>query len=108
MELEDLKDVSPELYRGMNSLLSFDGNVEETYARDFQVEVDNFGAKEMVDLKENGGEIALTNDNREEYVKLFVEYQLVKSIEKQYNAFKKGFDLVVNGNKVLCVFIVLL
>jgi hypothetical protein len=43
--LEDLAQVSPELYRGMNTLLSFDGNVQEVYDRNFQVEVDNFGQK---------------------------------------------------------------
>ncbi len=36
--MADLADVSPDLHRGMQTLLTFDGNVEETYARDFQVQ----------------------------------------------------------------------
>jgi hypothetical protein len=95
--LADLAQVSPELSRGMQTLLAFDGDVESVYARNFQVEVDNYGQKDFVDLKPNGGNIALTNANREEFVELFVDYQLNKCIAKQYAAFKKGFDLVVNG-----------
>lgn len=44
-DVEDLRDVSPELYRGMKTLLTFDGNVEEVYARNFRVEYEVFGAK---------------------------------------------------------------
>lgn len=97
VDMEDLKEVSPELYRGMKTLLAFDGNVEETYARDFQVEYEYFGVKQYRDLKEGGANIPLTNANREEYVSLFVDYQLNKSVERQFAAFKKGFDLVMNG-----------
>ena len=44
--LADLAHVSPELFRGMNTLLSFDGDVQSVYDRNFQVEVDNYGQKE--------------------------------------------------------------
>ena len=95
--LLDLKDVSPDLHRGMKTLLEFEGSVEEVYARDFSVEVDNFGVKETRELKPDGASIALTNENRAEYVELYVDYYLNKSVERQFDAFKRGFDLVVNG-----------
>jgi ubiquitin-protein ligase E3 A len=95
--IKDLEMVSPELYQGMKTLLAFDGNVEEVYARDFSIEVDNFGVKDVVELKADGKNTPLTSENKEEYVELFVDYQLNKSVAKQFNAFKKGFDLVVNG-----------
>ncbi len=96
--LADLANVSPELHRGMQTLINFPGDdVESVYARNFQVEVDNFGEKKYVDLKPGGGEIPLTNANRFEFVELYVDYFLNKSVEKQFAAFKRGFDLVVNG-----------
>jgi hypothetical protein len=44
--LADLAQVSPELHRGMNTLLAFEGDVQNVYDRSFQVEVDNYGQKE--------------------------------------------------------------
>lgn len=41
--------------------------------------------------------IPLTNENRQEFVSLFVEYHLNRCVAKQFDAFKRGFDLVVNG-----------
>jgi hypothetical protein len=53
--------------------------------------------KRLVNLKAGGGSAALTNENRVEFVTLFVDYHLNKCVSKQFNAFKRGFDLVVNG-----------
>lgn len=40
----------------------------------------------------NGGKnILVTNDNRQKFVELYVNNILNKSIEKQFDAFKKGF-----------------
>lgn len=37
----------------------------------------------------------LLQENKSEYVQLYCDYILNKSIESQYNAFKKGFQLVI-------------
>lgn len=97
-QLADLADVSPDLHRGMQTLLTFDpAAVEAVYAREFQVEVDNYGQKQTMELKPGGATVPLTGANRAEYVELFVDYQLNRCVAKQFSAFKKGFDLVVNG-----------
>ncbi|CAE7738172.1 Ube3a, partial [Symbiodinium microadriaticum] len=45
----------------------------------------------------NGGDIAVTNDSREEYVALYVDYLINKSVNTQFEAFKGGFKKVCGG-----------
>lgn len=75
-------------------LLDFEGDVESTFSRTFQIDINNFGSKETFDLMPNGSTISLNNENKAQFVQLYVDYVLNKSIEKSFNAFKNGFDLV--------------
>jgi hypothetical protein len=50
---------------GLEKLLKFEGNVEETYEQSFQVSYEYFGEMRKYDLKPNGGSIPLTNENRQ-------------------------------------------
>ena len=43
--------------------------------RTFSVDVESFGAIESVDLIPGGSEIVVTKDNREEFVRLYIEYE---------------------------------
>lgn len=45
-------------------MLEFSGNVEDTFCRTFQVETEAWGKIIEYDLKPNGANIAVTNDNR--------------------------------------------
>merc|ERR1712098_196519 len=47
--------------------------------------------------KQGGEAINVTNENRQEYVDLYVEYLLNNSIAKQFDSFKHGFHLVCDG-----------
>lgn len=84
----------------MYSLLDFDGDVENTFHAVFQLSYDVFGEIRTFDLKENGGSIPVTNENRHEYVELYVDYQLNKSMETQFTSFEKGFRKVCGGNAI--------
>lgn len=48
-----------------------------------------FGAVKTFDLKEDGGKEAVTRSNRQEYVDLYVQWLLVKSVIKQYGPFER-------------------
>ena len=85
------------LGRGLQQLLDFEGDVENTYCRTFQVESEAFGQIVTTDLKPGGGEIPVTNANKREYVELYVKYHLGTSVEKQFNAFAEGFFQVCNA-----------
>lgn len=95
--LEHLSCVDQALAKGLKSLLEFEGDVENTFLRNFCIEYTIFGAKKTVELKPGGKDIPLTNKNRKEYVELYAEYVLNKSIEKQFNHFEKGFRNVVSS-----------
>lgn len=97
MGLEDVEIAMPALGKGLRQLLEFAGNVEEVFQRNFEYSYEVFGAVKTVELKPGGSSIAVTNDNREEYVALYVDYLLNKSVERQYDAFHRGFHLVCNG-----------
>jgi len=96
--LKDLEDTNPELASGLKKLLAFDGDVESMFAVNFQISYQTpFGETITHSLKEDGANIPLTNPNREEYVKLYVEYLLEESVRTQFDAFFKGFKLVCDG-----------
>ena len=55
------------------------------------MEVEDFGVKQSVELKENGSNIPVTEENKDEYVRLVVSYRLHNSIKDQVRAFLDGF-----------------
>uniref|UniRef100_A0A6A7G6W7 HECT-type E3 ubiquitin transferase n=1 Tax=Hirondellea gigas TaxID=1518452 RepID=A0A6A7G6W7_9CRUS len=95
--LDDLDSFKPELSKGLRQLLAFDGDVESTFLRNFSFEYQIFGQTKVVELKEDGANIPLTKDNRQEYVDLYVDYILNKSVAQQFDPFHRGFHLVCGG-----------
>ncbi|MEQ2193634.1 Ubiquitin-protein ligase E3A [Xenoophorus captivus] len=97
----DLADANPSL----KELLEYEGNVEEDMMITFQIsQTDPFGNRLMYDLRENGDRIPVTNDNRKEFVALYSEYMLNKSVEKQFKAFRRGFHMVTNESPLKYLF----
>ncbi|RLN74570.1 hypothetical protein BBJ28_00015168 [Nothophytophthora sp. Chile5] len=101
--LDDLELALPELGRGLRQLLSFQGDVEEVYQRNFEYSYEVFGEVKTVELKPGGSAMPVTNANREEYVALYVDYVLNGSVARQYGAFHRGFHQVCN-REVLSMF----
>jgi len=96
--LADLKEQNPGLWKGLKALLEFKGDVQETFLRTFTVSYETmFGETKTVELKKDGAKIPLTNENRKEYVDLYVAWELEISIAKQFKAFSTGFDSVTGG-----------
>ena len=56
----------------------------------FSIEVDRFGDVQTVDLIPDGRNIPVTEDNKQEYVRLVVEQRLTKSVEEQLEHFLTG------------------
>lgn len=56
---------------------------------------DYFGESKNTDLCEGGSERLVTDENKEEYVKLVANYRLKQEISKQLSAFKNGLFNVV-------------
>lgn len=96
--LDDLADLDPQLTRSLRDLLDYEGgDEEEVYGLNFSVTQDYFGESKSVPLKSGGEDIAVTQQNKQEYVDLLVDYKLNSSIEQQYKAFHDGFYRVCGG-----------
>ncbi|KAG0192105.1 putative E3 ubiquitin-protein ligase [Apophysomyces sp. BC1034] len=96
--LADLGVFRPALMRGFNQLLTFEGDVESVFCRSFVAEIDTFGQRRCVALTKDGASKMVTNENRKEFVDLYVDYVLNTSVERQFGAFKRGFYHVCGGN----------
>jgi ubiquitin-protein ligase E3 A len=88
------------LGKGLERLLSFDGDIESEYDRFFQVDIESLGEVYTYDLKPMGSTTQLSNKNRFEFVDLYTQFILTKSTEKQFNAFKEGFQLVCQDSAI--------
>ena len=97
--LEDLKTAFPEMGRSLQALLDFtEADVESTFGLCMQVCYERYGERLTHDLVPGGGEIAVTEANREEYVRLYTHYTMTLSIQRQFDAFQRGFHSVCGGD----------
>lgn len=96
--LEDLAELRPSLARGLRQLLDFEGDVQETFCRDFVIEMDRYGEIIEVPLCTGGEKRPVTNTNRKEFVDLYIRYLLDSAVARQYEPFKRGFFTVCGGN----------
>ena len=83
LSVHDLKDLDPQLFSSLESLMSYDGDVENDMCLTFEFN--------GVPLCPGGSEKFVTNGNREEYVNAVTDYVLNQSIDSQFSAFKVGF-----------------
>ena len=61
------------------------------------------GSDEMVTvdlLKPGGANIAVTEENKEEYVDLMVEYRISKRVKDQFDAFISGFSELIPQDRI--------
>uniref|UniRef100_A0A4W5QL68 HECT-type E3 ubiquitin transferase n=1 Tax=Hucho hucho TaxID=62062 RepID=A0A4W5QL68_9TELE len=101
LTLDDLQQVMPDLAHGLAELLSYEGNVEEDFCTTFQVSQEELGVIKSYNLKPGGDKIPVTNQNRKEYVQLYVDFLLNKSIYRQFAAFFYGFHSVCASDALL-------
>ena len=102
VELDDLRTLDPPMWRALHQLLAFDGDVADVYARTFTVErptaFGGAGDVEVIELTPGGAQIELTNANRAEYVRLYVDWRLNASVHRQFKPFEDGFWSVAGGD----------
>uniref|UniRef100_A0A1I8Q8E3 E3 ubiquitin-protein ligase SMURF1 n=1 Tax=Stomoxys calcitrans TaxID=35570 RepID=A0A1I8Q8E3_STOCA len=87
--LSDIEGVDPELHRSLTWML--ENNITNVIESTFSVENNSFGALVVHELKPSGASIAVTEENKREYVKLYVNYRFMRGIEQQFLALQKGF-----------------
>lgn len=55
------------------------------------IQIQEFGVTEIRDLKPNGRNIPVTEENKKEYIKLVCQMKMTGAIRQQLNAFLEGF-----------------
>ncbi|EKX35688.1 hypothetical protein GUITHDRAFT_46418, partial [Guillardia theta CCMP2712] len=100
---QDVADLSPETSRGLLALLEYSGpgDVQDVFCLTFQAAIESFGERRVVELKEGGGDVEVTNSNRREYVQRYVEYLLSSSVSSQFEPFKEGFLFMFEQEGIL-------
>uniref|UniRef100_A0A8C3T1D8 HECT-type E3 ubiquitin transferase n=1 Tax=Chelydra serpentina TaxID=8475 RepID=A0A8C3T1D8_CHESE len=92
--LKDLESVDPEFY---NSLIWVKENDIEECGLEmyFSVDKEILGEIKSHDLKPNGSNILVTEENKDEYIRLVAEWRLSRGVEEQTQAFFEGFNEIL-------------
>lgn len=105
--LDDLREWQPEIAKSMEFILNYkDPNVplSEVLDLNFTIESEQFGEKITEELKPGGAGISVTEQNAQEYVKLFIHHTFYKGCESQFEFFKKGFFKAASVETIVSFF----
>ncbi|KAL2862867.1 E3 ubiquitin-protein ligase TOM1 [Aspergillus lucknowensis] len=93
VSIKDMETLDLDYYKSL--LWMLENDITDIITETFAVETDDFGEKQVIDLIENGRNIPVTQDNKEEYVQKVVDYRLVVSVREQLDNFLKGFHEII-------------
>lgn len=93
MSLKDMETLDLEYFKSLMWML--DNDITDILTEDFSVESDDYGEHKIIDLVPNGRNIPVTEENKQDYVRLVVEYRLQKSVEEQMSNFSVGFHEII-------------
>ncbi|XP_053304152.1 E3 ubiquitin-protein ligase NEDD4-like isoform X2 [Spea bombifrons] len=90
--LKDMESVDSEYYNSLKWILENDPTELDLM---FCIDEENFGQTYQVDLKPNGSDLVVTNENKREYIDLVIQWRFVNRVQKQMNAFLEGFTELI-------------
>uniref|UniRef100_W8BYZ8 E3 ubiquitin-protein ligase HUWE1 n=1 Tax=Notamacropus eugenii TaxID=9315 RepID=W8BYZ8_NOTEU len=90
----DMESEDYHFYQGLVYLLENDVS-SLGYDLTFSTEVQEFGVCEVRDLKPNGANILVNEENKKEYVHLVCQMRMTGAIQKQLAAFLEGFYEII-------------
>lgn len=93
--VDELPSLDPGLAQNLDFLKKYDGDVESDLCLTFSVDDEEFGKRITRDLKDGGRCVAVTGDNRIEYVHLVADYRLNQQVAQQSKAISHGMHAVV-------------
>jgi E3 ubiquitin-protein ligase HUWE1 len=88
VSLKDMESLDPDYYKSLVWMLEND--ITDIITETFSVDNDKFGVVETIEFIPNGRNIAVTEENKHEYVRLMVEWKLTGSVKEQLDEFLKG------------------
>ncbi|EEP80938.1 E3 ubiquitin--protein ligase pub1 [Uncinocarpus reesii 1704] len=96
--LQDMEGVDEDFHRNLTWTLEND--IEGVFELTFAVDDEQFGEHKTIDLIPGGRDIAVTNENKRQYVELVTEWKIQKRVEEQFNAFIAGFNELIPSDLV--------
>ncbi|KAG8271643.1 Ubiquitin-protein ligase E3A [Homalodisca vitripennis] len=102
----DLEDWNKTLHSGLEKMMEYEEeDMESVFVQTFRVcYTDVFGSVLHHDLKLNGDSIFVTQDNKKEFVDLYADFLLNTSVERQFKAFRRGFQMVTDESPLNLLF----
>ena len=88
VSIKDMETLDLDYYKSL--LWMLENDITDIITETFSVETEDFGEKQVIDLKEDGRNVPVTQENKEEYVQRVVDYRLVQSVKEQLDNFLKG------------------
>lgn len=115
LTFKDFAELYPETAQNLQKLLDYEKNdIEDVFSLTFEttfvddgweLKADKSKTKyKTVNLCPDGNNRYVTKDNRNEYIKLWVDFYLNIVIENQFNYFAKGFKKVFSVSKSIKLF----
>eukprot|EP01135_Chromosphaera_perkinsii_P011011 Nk52_evm45s2309 gene=Nk52_evmTU45s2309 len=98
ISLEDMQTVDAEYYRSLKWILEND--ITDVLELSFSVDNEVFGNIQHIDLKPGGSEIEVTEENKQEYVKLVTEWRFSRGIQDQMLSFMEGFNALIPSHLI--------
>ncbi|CAG9564323.1 unnamed protein product [Danaus chrysippus] len=92
IELQDMESVDLEYY---NSLVWIKENDPSELYLTFAVDEEQFGNTIQRELKPGGANIAVDETNKDEYIKLVIQWRFVSRVQEQMYAFLEGLGALV-------------
>ncbi|XP_017081206.1 ubiquitin-protein ligase E3A [Drosophila eugracilis] len=102
----DLSDWSPTLSKSLKSMLDYQGqDMEEVFDQTFKISYSNvFGEMVEHELVPNGKDVLVGQHNKQLFVNLYSDFLLNTNIQQQFNAFRKGFEMVTDESPLKLLF----
>ncbi|SSD61350.1 probable E3 ubiquitin-protein ligase RSP5 [Saccharomycodes ludwigii] len=91
--LQDMEGVDNEVYNSLKWIL--ENPIEGILDLTFSVDDDRFGEIVTIDLKADGRDVEVTDENKKEYVELFTQWKICDRIKEQLKAFMDGFNEII-------------
>jgi E3 ubiquitin-protein ligase HUWE1 len=94
---QDMEAIDPDYFKNLKWILENDvSDLDLT----FSMQQEEFGIMTIVDLKPGGRNIPLTNENKQEYVRLVTEMKMTTAIKPQIKSFLEGFSELIKPSLI--------
>ncbi|CAF4638304.1 unnamed protein product [Rotaria sp. Silwood1] len=95
LTMHDLESLDPEFYNSLLWICENDLNNNDNLELYFNTSFELFGKIESIELKPDGNDIKLIEENKNEYLELMTKWRFTRGVEEQTKAFLHGFNEVV-------------